>query len=215
MTLTNKIEFNKDLAKLVSYLTFDGHLVEDLKCFYLSSKSKDALTDFKDIVHKSFGIKGRFETGMGHGESYKYRIFNREICKFLEKIGVPKGCKINKRFLIPDWIKENKDFSKEYLRIAFDCEGSIWFEKQPKIRFGIFKNEKILDNGFKFLEEIRLMLNNFDISSTNIWLIKGNARKDGKLTKGLYFKVRQKSLKQFSKEVGFTDKFKNQRLSSI
>ena len=62
---------------------------------------------------------------------------------------------------------------------------------------------------------MKLMLKLFKIDSTNTWLIKANKRKDGKITKGLYFKIKQNSLKQFAKEVGFIDKFKNHRLSLI
>lgn len=62
---------------------------------------------------------------------------------------------------------------------------------------------------------MKAMLRNLNINSTNTWLIKGNKRKDKKITKGLYFKISQRSLKQYKKEVGFSDRFKNQRLSSI
>lgn len=208
------MEFDKDLVKIVSYLTFDGHLAKDLKCFYLSSKNKETLSNFEKIVYNKFNIQGRLEKGMGYGESYKYRVFNREICRFLEKIGTPKGSKVTKTFLIPDWIKNNKEFSRVYLRVAFDCEGSIWFEKQPKIRFGICKIEELIENGLEFIEEMKYMLNEFDINSTKTWLIKGNNRKDGKVTKGLYFKLKQASLRQFAKEIGFSDRFKKQRLST-
>lgn len=210
-----KREFDEDLVRLVSYLTFDGHLAKDLSCFYLCSKNKDTLSNFEKIAYKKFKIGGRMEKGTGHGESYKYRIFNTEIARFLEEIGAPKGDKVTKSFLIPNWIKNNKEFSRTYLRVAFDCEGSIWFEKQPKIRFGICKIEELLNNGFQFLEEMKLMLKLFNIDSTNTWLIKANKRKDGKITKGLYFKIKQSSLKQFAKEIGFIDKFKNHRLSLI
>jgi len=210
----NKIKFDKELAGIVSYLTFDGHLAKDLTCFYLSSKHKNVLFNFGKIVYKKFQIKGRLEK-TDHGWSYKYRIFNNKVCKFLEKIGVPKGCKVTKCFLIPNWIKNNKEFSREYLKVAFDCEGSIWFETQPKVRFGIFKIEELLDNGFQLIEEIKLILNRFNVNSTKTWLIKGNVRKNGKVTKGLYFKIKQGSLKQFAKEIGFTDRFKKDRLSLI
>ena len=117
----NKIEFNEDLAKLVSYLTFDGHLAEDLKCFYLCSKNKETLLDFENLVYNKFKIKGRLEKGMGHGETYKYRVFNRQISKFFEEIGVPRGDKVTKSFLIPKWIRLNQELSRAYLRTAFDC----------------------------------------------------------------------------------------------
>jgi hypothetical protein len=202
-------------VKLVSYLTFDGHLAEDLKCFYLSSKNRDALSDFENAVYRKFKIKGRLEERSGYGESHKYRIFKADLGRFLEKIGVPKGSKVSKTFLIPKWIKVDKELCRMYLRIAFDCEGSIWFEKQAKIRFGMCRIEELVDNGFQFLEEMKLMLSQFGINSTKTWLIKGNQRKDGKTTKGLYFKIKQNSIKKFAKEVGFTDRFKNQRLSLL
>ena len=62
---------------------------------------------------------------------------------------------------------------------------------------------------------MKIMLNRFNVKTTKAWLIKGNHRKDGKITKGLYFKIKQNSLKQFAEEIGFTDKFKNKRLSFI
>lgn len=210
----NEIKFDKDLVKIVSYLTFDGHLARDLKCFYLCSKDKKVLSIFEKLVRRKFRIGGRLEKREGYiGESYKYRVFNRHVCKFLERIGAPNGCKVNKTFLVPDWIKNNKEFCRNYLKIAFDCEGSIWFEKQqPKIRFGIFKSEEHIGNCFEFIEEMKSMLKWFDVNSTRTWLIKGNERKDGKVTKGLYFKIKQDSLEQFAKEIGFTDKFKKERL---
>jgi len=59
------------------------------------------------------------------------------------------------------------------------------------------------------------MLNVFNINSSETWQIEGNLRKDGKITKGLYFKIKQSSLGQFAKEIGFNDRFKNERLILI
>ena len=59
------------------------------------------------------------------------------------------------------------------------------------------------------------MLSEFNINSSETWQIKGNVRKDGKITKGLYFKIKQSSLEQFAKEIGFNDRFKNERLILI
>lgn len=209
------IKWNNSLARLISYITFDGHLSKDLKCFYLSSKNKELLMDFENIVYKTFKIKGKIEKGTGYGESYKYRVLNKKAGVFLEGVGVPKGNKVNQSFLIPRWIKDDKEFCREYLRVAFDCEGSIWFEKQPKIRFGICKSEEFIDNGFNFLEEMRAIMLKFKIESTKPWSIKANDKKDGKSTKEIYFKIKQGSIKQFSEEIGFSDRFKKQRLSSV
>ena len=52
----------------------------------------------------------------------------------------------------------------------------LWFEDKPKIRFGIYKTNKLIDNGLKFLDEIKSMLYKFRIDSTNTWIIKGNTK---------------------------------------
>ena len=202
------------LAQIVSYLTFDGHLSEDLKSFYLSSKNKETLQLFQKMIYKNFRLKGKYETGQGFGESYKYRVHSKEIGEFLSEQGVPKGNKVKKRFLVPSWIKENKEYARAYLQTGFDCEGSIWFEKQPKIRFGICKIEKNIENGIAFLNELRCLLGVFDVETTKPWVIKANIRKDGDKTKGLYFKIKQKSIKQYIQQIGFSDKFKKKRASS-
>jgi len=214
MLLNNtEIEFDGDLAKIVSYITFDGHLAEDLKCFYLCSKDKEMLFDFEKLILKKFKVSGRFEKRIGIGESYKYRVFNREICKFLEKAGAPRGNKTAKIFSIPAWIKTDKEFSRIYIKTAFDCEGSVWIEKAPKIRFGIWKQINIIQDGMKFIDEIKMMLNEFDITTTATWLTKPNLRKKGEITRGLYFNIRQQSLNKFSDEIGFSNRFKKGRLS--
>ena len=205
---------DKDLAKLVSYLTFDGHLAEDLKGFYLSSKRKDMLSDFEEIVHKKFRIMGRLEPGMGFGESYKYRVFSREVCRFLEKAGAPRGCKIKKTFLIPEWIKNNQELYYNYLKVAFECEGGFWLEskKYPIVRFGLNKNENLAVNGEEFLIEMKRLLLNLDIETSNIWVAKGNVRSDGIITKSFHFTIRQSSIERFLEIFGFTNRFKKETL---
>ena len=90
--------FDKDLSKLVSYITFDGHLAQDLKCFYLSSKNEDALLDFKDIVYRKFGIEGRFEDGNGYCPVRKYRYLVETHVDFLKKLVPLKATKLLSRF---------------------------------------------------------------------------------------------------------------------
>src|SRR3989338_121042 len=105
LKLETTAELDKELAHIVSYLTFDGHLAEDLKCFYLSSKDPDALSHFARLVHKKFSVQGRLEKDDNcYGESYKYRVFSRPICRFLEAVGTPKGNKTTKIFHIPEWV---------------------------------------------------------------------------------------------------------------
>lgn len=201
------------LAEIVSFLMFDGHLSKDLKSFYLSSKNKESLLYFKKNIWELYQKRGRFENGQGYGESYKYRIFSTQICKELENVGVPKGKKVAKSFLIPEWISTNQENSKAFLRIAFDCEGSIWYENRIRIRFGIFKTTFLKNNLILFIKQMQKMLNHLDIETTNYWETKIYTRQNNFNCQGVYFNIKEKSIRKYAKEIGFTDKFKKQRLS--
>lgn len=207
----NSINYNldKELAQLVSFITFDGHLHKDLKGFYIVSKDKQILNEFKDLIKRKFGVIGIYEKGTGYGEAYKYRIFNTKISKFLCSIGVPKGDKMVTKFDIPDWVKDNKVYAKEYLKIAFYCEGSR-FKKTKNtetIRINLNKSEELLDNGLGFMESLKELLKQFNVESTETWMLKGNKRnKDGKITKLLRFNIKANSNNNFIKGIGWLNK---------
>lgn len=201
---------DEELAQIISYLTFDGHLAEDLKCFYLSSKNLETLSHFARLVQRKFLMQGRLERDDNrYGESYKYRVFSRPVCRFFEKAGAPKGNKTTKIFHVPEWVKSDKECARAYLRTAFDCEGSIWMEDKPKIRFGIFKRKELMENGFEFTEELKTLLLEFDVLTSKVWLMKGNTKENGVVTIGFYFKIRQDSIPTYACEIGFNDRFKN------
>src|SRR3989344_2812022 len=194
--LTKKsMKFSKELAKIVSYLTFDGHLHKDLSGFLLSSKDPITFKDFNNCVNKQFNINFyKIQEVMHWGYlSYSIRYFNTNVSKFLYLIGTPKGDKMITKFNVPDWIRKNKRFSKEYLKIAYYCEGHK--EKRSKnsyrIQFNINKCEEILSNGITLLNSMKRMLKDFNILTSKIYIGKGNKReKDGKITKLLRFNIK-------------------------
>ena len=201
------LKLDKRLVRIVSHLTFDGHLCKDLKGFMFSSNNVDELEKLRKDVYSKFNIDiFKIEVGGGYGKKCKkYWYFNTNLCKFFHTIGTPKGSKVLIKFNIPDWIRKNREFSKEYLKIAFLCEGS-WKEnnrKNPRISFNINKEEPIAKNGVSFLKEIKDMLRKFDIETTPVGITKGNKRKDGKITKMLRFRVLTKENNKFIKEIGW------------
>ena len=123
----NAFKKDKDLAAIISYITFDGHLYKDLKGFYYSSKNIKDLKVFDGIVKRKFGLPPRyhlFNSG-SRNQTHVIYFFNKIICKFLVKIGVQKGDKVIQEFNVPNWIFKSKEFSREYLKIAYLCEGSL------------------------------------------------------------------------------------------
>ncbi|GAG34843.1 unnamed protein product, partial [marine sediment metagenome] len=98
----------------------------------------------------------------------------------------------------------------------FDCEGSVWKDRNgyPRIRIKIHKAECILGNGKNFLLSLKCMLNLFGIETTEIWTITGY-EKNGTKTKGLCLGVKTKSFNNFLKHINFRIKEKRKRMKDI
>lgn len=209
------IKLNTYIAKLVSYVTFDGHLSGDFGQIFLSSKDLDFLDKFKNMLRDKFNMNGKFEECRdGFGLSYKYRIFNRNLCRILFLAGAPKGNKSKVKFDVPYWISEVKEFSREYLRIAFDCEGTVTRDKSgyPRMRIGIVKDGELVEDGIKLMESMKKMLSGFGIETTKIWTKKGSNISDGI---GIVFAIKTKSFKEFGKHINFSTQKKYNRLKII
>ncbi|HPD81924.1 MAG TPA: hypothetical protein PK357_02385 [Candidatus Pacearchaeota archaeon] len=205
-----------DLVRIVSYLFFDGHLYNTLKCFYFSSNNLNVLKQLDKIVQRKFKIKGKFyldDGGAGKVKTHKYRVFNAELCRELEKSGVPKGCKTTKKFSIPNWIKNNKKFLKEFVKVAYFCEGSMKESdrKNPRIIFHISKADFLLDNGIDFINEMIKIIHSFNIKTTSIGIYNRKKRKDGVNVKELRFRIITQDNNKFIKHFApfFNGEYKN------
>lgn len=199
-------QLDKDLVTIIAYLTADGHLYKDLKGFHLYSNNKIILKQLEETIYKKFGLKGIYGKGSGYGKCFRYKVFNKPINLFLRDKGAPVGDKMLIPFDVPTWIKDNKEFSREYLRIIFYCEGSKY--KQSKnteaIRINFNKSERLLKDAINFMNSLKEMLKIFNIGTTNIWVCKGNIRKrDGKITNLITFKIKSADVNTFINKIGW------------
>ncbi len=201
-------KIDKDMARIASYVTFDGHLYKDLKGIMYSSKNIKDLEEFEKIVKRKFGLSGRyhlFSAGGGKNKTHKIFFFNKIVCKELFKLEVPKGDKSIQEFNVPKWIIDSKYLSREYLRIAFFCEGSFKENrKTPRISFIQAKCIDILDSGIHFVDTIREMLAQFNIKTSECYCYGGRIRKrDNKVTKDIRFRVKTEDNNKFIREIGW------------
>jgi len=197
---------DKDLAAIISYLTFDGHLYKNLKGLMYSSKRVEDLKEFDKIMKRKFGIKSYLKLNQSGSRKQTHIIyfFNKIICKFLFKAGCPKGDKVIQAFDVPSWIKKSREFSREYLKIAYLCEGS--FEKEegrtPRITINTAKCVDIIDSGIEFMDTLRKMLKKFNISSLECHLIGRRIRKrDNKITRDIRFRINIQDNDRFIREI--------------
>lgn len=201
------IILDKDLAKITAFLTCDGHLYKNLRGFIFFSKDIKTLKELEKLVNKKFKLKGKYKKNKtSFGKSNSYWIFNSNTTKMLNKLGVPAGDKMLTKFDVPDWIRNNKELSREYLKTCFYCEGSK-FKKSKNtktIRINMHKSEELLKDGIKFMNSLKNMLKKFNIETTKIWTGEGNIRnKDSKITNYMKFNIKANSINKFIKEIGW------------
>ncbi len=200
-------KLDKDLAKIAAYLTTDGHIYKNLRAFIFFSKDINKLKELENLVYKKFKLKGKYritKTGFGDGKSYW--IFNTKATKLLNNLGVPAGDKMLIKFDVPNWIKNNKQLSREYLKTCFYCEGSKYkvSKNSEAIKINFNKSEELLNDGLKFMDSLKELLKIFNIETTKTWICKGNLRKkDNKITKLMAFKIKANHNNKFIKEIGW------------
>ncbi|MEK6938777.1 MAG: LAGLIDADG family homing endonuclease [Nanoarchaeota archaeon] len=207
------------LAQIVAALTTDGHLQLDSRRGVISfySKSIESIDYFNNLFNEYFNVKGRiFRDTRGKNEKYKLFIANKKLAIFLKDKETPVGNKTKCSYVLPSWVKQgNKKVKSAYLRMVFDCEGSIFSgaDRRWRLTYTMNKGESLRQNGILFLEEMRRMLNEFGIFTSNIWISKDNIRKDGSNSLQFKFEVKKISFANFSKNIGFLDKSKLERLN--
>lgn len=203
-------QLDKNIASIASYLTFDGHLYKDLKGFMYCSSHLEDLKEFENLVKRKFGNNLREiyhlnSGGSGKRKTHKIYFFNKKISAWLFECGVPKGNKVLQSFNVPDWIISSKEFSREYLRIAFLCEGCFKEEtgRTPRIQINLAKNEEIINSNLEFMENLKLMLRKFDINTTKSYVSGRRIRKDGNITRDVRFRIDIEDNNKFIKEIGW------------
>ena len=112
----------------------------------------------KPFFNKKVNYKEHPKVGI-----YGFHIFNKELVKLFEELGIKSGSKINMG--IPQYIMKDESLSRRFLRGLFDTDGSIYFNKnktasnpinnQPVIKLGTVSNILIKDL-FKLLNKLGL-----------------------------------------------------------
>ena len=201
-------KLDKRLVRIVSYLTFDGHLYGTLKGFHFSSNHKKDLEILREDVRRKFGVDVfTINKGGMTGKCYRYWYFNTNISKLLHSLGTPCGDKMITKFDVPGWIKKDKELGLEYLRMAFLCEGTKYkvSKNTERIQINLNKSEEFLEDGLKFMDSLKVLLKKFGIKTTSVKILQGNInrKKDGRTTRLLRFRILAESTDTFIKQIGW------------
>ena len=207
------------IAGIVADLMGDGHLQKPPKNrFDYTSKSIEELDRFAREIYLVFIIKGKIRRcSTNKYLTYNYGINNKDLALFLGEIGVPRGNKVLISFKIPKWILEEKYLFARFINRLFSCEASVDI-KYRAIDFNMYKSLSLIEDGFRFFNQIKNNLEkHYQIRTTNAFLSgKPNLRKDGIFTKCIRLKIKNiESLKLYNDYIGFDDENKKRKLKEL
>lgn len=211
---------SETLAGIIGDLFGDGHLQGDPKWrIDFTSASKKELQRFGNEFLKQFKINGKIRpcrTNM-FGSTFNYGINCKPVARALFLCGVPAGNKVLQSTNIPRWILQNPNYFKRFVQRLFDCEGCVSVNDKV-IEIQMYKDEKLMENGFKLFYDIKSGLRKyFDIDTSNPFTEKrANVRKDKIRTKAVRLKIKSSdSLVNFWKYINFETQSKQKNLKEI
>lgn len=199
---------NKDLASLFGWGFGDGGITSELSYYFICGKKEDLLTIKEHlnkeipylpiILNKNFGkntvkhANGKIRTIEGY-DSWILHFRDSAFCKILYSLGLPKGNKVLQKTFIPNWIKQgDRIVKKAFLDSLFEGElqkhkVNYNFKRNKidicPITFGLNKVDYYKSNLIDFLNEIKRLLDEFNIKSYEVTKPKPSTiRKDGKIT---------------------------------
>ena len=178
------------LAGIIADITADGHLGKGLVQFI--SKDRNNVVRFKNEVFELFGLHGLIRKSPSNKKILECLICRNAFCKVLNMCGVPSGDKVTKEFYVPKWVTEGSiEIKKRYIQRFFDCEGSVVLQKNKQrvhVIFKMHKSTELVKNHLDFLNQIRIILSDFGVKTTNPSTAGYTKRKDGKITVGYEFR---------------------------
>ncbi|MBI2208161.1 hypothetical protein HYU50_01575 [Candidatus Woesearchaeota archaeon] len=222
----------KNLAYLFGWGFGDGGLRKDLSSYFICGKKQDLLQieghfnnnipSLPVTIEENFGNSSVYQANgkikhISSNDSWILWIKDSSFSKLLYALGLPKGEKVLQPTNIPHWIKQgDKQVKKGFLNALFEGElqtHRVHFNvKRNKIdicpiTFGLSKIEKYKEDLVNFLEDIRDMLQEFQINSTSVENPKlSNIRKrDGLITYSTRFYISISALNtiRFSEFIDF------------
>ena len=115
----------KALAEFVGILLGDGSITPYHVSITLSSEERQYIQYVQGVVKELFGVVPKIYKHK-HSKAVDIVVNRRLLVDFCQKVGFKMGNKVKHQVDIPEWIKENKIFSRECLRGLVDTDGCFF-----------------------------------------------------------------------------------------
>jgi tRNA-splicing ligase RtcB len=226
------------LIKILGYVIGDGSIIYLKKSKKLYTvfygRKEDILEIQKDLKRLNVNSKiyarrriHKLTNVYGENYEFEYQEFSLKVSStafslLLHLLGAPIGKKIEKEFNIPKWLKKSSLWCKRlFLTSFFGAELST-----PKtisgLRFNFYaptlninKSIKLQKNGIKFMKEIKNLLKEFGVETSDIKVVKKLGIENK--TIGIRFQVKSElnNLLKFFETIGFEYNKEKQKLACL
>ena len=160
-------ERSPDLAELVGHMMGDGHLGRAY-C-YITLRPEDCETHQE--LFSQFGVRSKIQTFPHCDVVVRIVVCDTQFCKWLRACGAPQGNKVEQPFLVPNWIRNAPSETKaRFLQAMISDEGEtpkmVSTRKCSGMHFAMCKNPSLIFNHLQFMQQLRSMLSDFEVSTT-------------------------------------------------
>lgn len=209
-----------EISYLVGKIMGDGHLEKNYIASFFGEETD--LFALKELIVNTFAIEeDKFLIGSkkAYGTSYFLKINDALFGRLLNLFGAPKGNKTKTEFQVPKWVWKRKIFKKRFLQAILEDELAVikiistGYQNSPN--FKMHKRDYLGDNLFCFIEEIKILVENFGIECSNIIGPQYISKKEYPHSMECYFWIQRnrKNIIKFKEKVGF--RFNKHKLNSL
>jgi intein/homing endonuclease len=141
-----KFKFAKDknLAEMVGVILGDGHIAkndQEVKISLNPMKEPEYVNHVLRLFEKTLHVKPGQYSPPDKEEDIKIYSGRKGISKELQNLGLIPGNKVENQVDVPNWIKENTEFTKSCIKGLFDTDGSTYFQERKNLGIKYIQNK--------------------------------------------------------------------------
>lgn len=196
----------KIVLRLLASSFCDSHIDNFFHSYTFAGKKKEVHKFYKEIKRefpflnlkvKKYQTNGILNNRLIKGTTYIICIQNSYFCRFLFCLGAPKGNKIFQPLIIPTMVKYiPRNLKAIFIGQMYSDEGSKlihYINKKGNLCFKMSKVNEFRNQHINFLEEIRTILNEFNVCTSKVSIHKNTyIKSNGVMVHSAYFYISTK-----------------------
>lgn len=133
------IKYTQDLSEFIGIMLGDGNIWKNRVRIAFDKRNVFYVKYVFNLFKKVFNLELKKEINEKTNQLYLY-CNNLFVVEALLDFGLKRGDKIKNNVGIPEWIKNNKIYSKLCIRGLIDTDGCIYYSKRDKQTYVKFTN---------------------------------------------------------------------------